>query len=215
MWIDYSENNQEKGNNIKKSISISSNHKLILFLSSGKVLTLDPNILPGGNASPKSYIELINVTVDEKLIAVFNANHQEKLILITKFGKGFISITEKMITNQKKGKNIINLKNDDELLNVHNLDNNYLALVSKNQKLLIFQTNSLPTLNKGSGVQLMKIKDKDCITDSMLLNHEEGLYWQKGSKYKNLKNFDFWVGKRAQGGKKVPKGFNKNLKFNS
>jgi len=42
-----------------------------LFLSSGKVLTLDPNVLPGGKASPKSYIELINVGVDEKLIGVF------------------------------------------------------------------------------------------------------------------------------------------------
>ena len=36
-------------------------------------MTLDPNLLPGGKANPKSYIELINVGVDEKLIAVFNA----------------------------------------------------------------------------------------------------------------------------------------------
>ena len=54
-----------------------------------------------------------------------------------KFGKGFISISEKMITNQKKGKIIINLKNNDELLNVHHYVNDYLALVSKNEKLLI------------------------------------------------------------------------------
>ncbi len=212
---DYSENNQKEENNIKKSISISSNHKLLLFLSSGKVLTLDPNILPGGKASPKSYIELINVGVDEKLIDVFNANKQKKLILITKFGKGFISISEKMITNQKKGKNIVNLKSNDELLNVHNLDKNYLALVSKNEKLLIFQTDLLPILNKGSGVQLMRIKDKDYIIDSMIFNNEEGLTWHKGSKFKILKDFDFWLGKRSQVGKKIPKGFNKNLKFNS
>ena len=212
---DYSENNQENINNIKNSIPISSNHKLLLFLSSGKVLTLDPNLLPAGKASPKSYIELINVGVDEKLIAVFNANTQKKLILISKFGKGFFSISEKMITNQKKGKNIINLKNNDELLNVHHLDNSYLALVSKNEKLLIFDTSSLPTLNKGAGVQLMKIKDKDFIVDSSLIDTKDGLFWTKGSKNKNLKDVDFWFGKRAQVGKKIPKGFNKNLKFNS
>mgnify|MGYP003951091103 CR=1 FL=1 len=212
---DYSENNQENINNIKNSIPISSNHKLLLFLSSGKVLTLDPNLLPAGKASPKSYIELINVGVDEKLIAVFNANTQKKLILISKFGKGFFSISEKMITNQKKGKNIINLKNNDELLNVHHLDNSHLALVSKNEKLLIFDTSSLPTLNKGAGVQLMKIKDKDFIVDSSLINTKDGLFWTKGSKNKNLKDVDFWFGKRAQVGKKIPKGFNKNLKFNS
>ncbi len=210
---DYSEDN--KDNNIRTSIPIASNHKLLIFLSSGKALTLDPNLLPGGKAAPKSYIELINVSVDEKLISVFNANTQKKLLLISKFGKGFISITEKMITNQRKGKNIMNLKNNDQLLNVHHLENNHLALVSKNEKLLIFETSSLPTLNKGSGVQLMKIKDKDFIVDSCLLNLDEGLLWTKASKNKNLKDIDFWIGKRAQVGKKVPRGFNKNLKFNS
>ena len=212
---DYSEDNKEKDNNIKTSIPISSNHKLLIFLSSGKVLTLDPNLLPGGKSSSKSFIELINVGVDEKLIAVFNANTQKKLLLISKFGKGFISISEKMITNQRKGKNIINLKNNDQLLNVHHLENNYLALVSKNEKLLIFETTSLPTLNKGSGVQLMKIKDKDFIVDSSVFDLKEGLRWTKATKHKNLKNIDFWIGKRAQVGKKVPRGFNKNLKFNS
>ncbi len=210
---DYSEDNKEKDNNIKISIPITSNQKLLIFLSSGKAFTLDPNLLPGGKALPKSYIELINVGVDEKLIAVFNANTQKKLLLVSKFGKGFISITEKMITNQRKGKNIINLKNNDQLINVHYLENNHLALVSKNEKLLIFETSALPTLNKGSGVQLMKIKDKDFIIDSALIDIREGLFWRKASKTKNLKDVDFWVGKRAQVGKKIPKGFNKNLKF--
>ena len=212
---DYSEDNQDKDSSIKNFIPISSNHKLLLFLSSGKVLTLDPNVLPGGKASPKSYIELINVGVDEKLIGVFNANTQNKLLLISKFGKGFISISEKMTTNQKKGKNIINLKNNDELLNVHFLENKYLALVSKNEKLLVFDTSSLPTLNKGAGVQLMKIKDKDFIVDSSLFDLKQGLSWNKVSKTKNLKDVQFWLGKRAQVGKKIPKGFNKNLKFSS
>ncbi len=212
---DYSEDNQDKDSSIKNFIPISSNHKLLLFLSSGKVLTLDPNVLPGGKASPKSYIELINVGVNEKLIGVFNANTQNKLLLISKFGKGFISISEKMTTNQKKGKNIINLKNNDELLNVHFLENKYLALVSKNEKLLVFDTASLPTLNKGAGVQLMKIKDKDFIVDSSLFDLKQGLSWNKVSKTKNLKDVQFWLGKRAQVGKKIPKGFNKNLKFSS
>ena len=212
---DYSEDNQDKYSSIKNVIPISSNHKLLMFLSSGKVLTLDPNVLPGGKASPKSYIELINVGVDEKLIGVFNANKQKKLLLISKFGKGFISISETMVTNQKKGKNIINLRNNDALLNVHSLENKYLALVSKNEKLLVFDTSSLPTLNKGAGVQLMKIKDKDHIVDSSLIDLNQGLSWRKAAKTKTLKDVLFWKGKRAQVGKKIPKGFNKNLKFNS
>ena len=87
--------------------------------------------------------------------------------------------------------------------------------MSKNEKLLVFDTAALPTLNKGAGVQLMKIKDKDSLVDSSLFDLKKGLSWNKASKTKNLKDVQFWLGKRAQVGKKIPKGFNKNLKFNS
>ncbi len=211
---DFSENTQEKDNNIVFSVDVMSNQKLLLFLSSGKVLTLDPNILPGGKASPKSYIEFVDVGVNEKLIGVFNPHTQDKLLLVSKFGKGFISIAENMITNQKKGKNIFRLKNGDELLKVHFVNKDHLALVSKNEKLLIFDIGSLPTLNKGSGVQLLKIKSNESLSDCTIIDINEGLSWSKGSKIKNLKEIEFWIGKRAQVGKKIPKGFNKNLKFN-
>jgi len=211
---DFSENSQEKDNNIVAAIDIMSNQKLLLFLSSGKVLTLDPNILPGGKASAKSYIEFVDVGVNEKLIGVFNPHTQDKLLLVSKFGKGFISIAENMITNQKKGKSIFRLKNEDELLKVHFVNKDHLALVSKNEKLLIFDIGSLPTLNKGSGIQLMKIKSNDSLSDCAIIDINEGLSWSKGPKIKNLKEIEFWIGKRAQVGKKIPKGFNKNLKFN-
>jgi hypothetical protein len=41
----------------------------------------------------------------------------------------------------------------------------------------------------------------------------KGISWQIGSQNRNEKNVEFWTGKRAQSGKKVPKRFNKNLKF--
>ena len=215
---DYSENieNIKTGEkNLKAFINISSNQKLLLFLSSGKVLTLDPNLVPGGKSLPKSYIELINVGIDEKLVGIFNANTQDKLLLVSKLGKGFVSNANNMITNQKKGKNIIKLKNNDELMNVHFVDNKFLALVSSNEKLLIFKLNSLPNLQKGSGVQLIKLKENDYITDTALTDVNIGLTWNKANKFKKLKDISFWLGKRAQVGKKIPKGFNKNLKFSS
>ena len=156
-----------------------------------------------------------NHLLNSLIIGVFNASTQEKLLLVSKYGKGFILNSENMITNQKKGKNIINLKNNDELLNVHFVDDNFLAIVSNNEKLLIFNIASLPTLNKGAGVQLIKLKENNHIIDTVLLNVEKGLSWHKANKVKNIKDIKFWIGKRAQVGKKIPKGFNKNLKFNS
>jgi topoisomerase-4 subunit A len=184
-----------------------------LFLSSGKVLTLDPNVLPGGKSSPKSYIELINVGVDEKLIGVINANTQKQILLVSKLGKGFISISANMVTNQKKGKKLFNLKNNDKVIKVLNITKKYIACVTKLQKMLIFESYVLPRLQKGGGVQLIKIKKDDFLSDVTELNIEDGLEWSTGLKNRKLEKVDFWVGKRAQTGKKVPKFFNKNQKF--
>mgnify|MGYP007000455760 len=71
---------------------------------------------------------------------------------------------------------------------------------------------SIPQLQKGVGVQLIKIKEKDNLSDIIEINLDEGLKWTTGSKNRNLDNAEFWLGKRAQAGKKVPKFFNKNLK---
>jgi len=59
----------------------------------------------------------------------------------------------------------------------------------------------------------MKIKDKDSLSDIQLINRSEGISWQTGSKIRTLNDVNFWIGKRAQTGKKIPKYFNKNLKF--
>jgi topoisomerase-4 subunit A len=79
--------------------------------------------------------------------------------------------------------------------------------------MLIFETDALPILQKGGGVQLIKIKKDDFLSDVTQLTIEDGLEWSTGSKYRKLEDIDFWIGKRAQTGKKVPKNFNKNLKF--
>ena len=51
--------------------------------------------------------------------------------------------------------------------------------------------------------------DKPIIIDNL----NEGITWKNGSINRNEKKIDFWIGKRAQSGKKIPKRFKKNLKF--
>ena len=89
----------------------------------------------------------------------------------------------------------------------------YIAITNKLGKLLIFNIDSIPILQKGRGVQLMKLKKNELIADIMLLDQTEGLTWHSSSKVKKLNDIRFWIGKRAQSGKKVPKYFNKNFKF--
>ena len=209
--IDYHEL-RKNNKDILYSAQLLSNEKLILFVSSGKVFSIDPNDIPGGNSNPKSFIYFVDSKQNDKVVGILSSD-LEKIFIASKQGKGFISNIKYLITNQRKGKQFFNLKNNDEVLKVISIKKSHIICVSKLQKMLVFDLSSIPELQKGVGVQLIKIKDKDFLSDFKDINPEDGLEWNTGSKNRKIDKIDFWLGKRAQTGKKVPKFFNKNLKF--
>ena len=100
-------------------------------------------------------------------------------------------------------------------MNITNKINTHIACVAKNSKLLIFKTKDLPVLKRGRGVQLQKIKKGESLSDIQTFNLSDGITWKIGSQLRNETDIDFWIGKRSQVGKKVPKRFNKNLKLHN
>ena len=208
--IDQIKKNQKNVNDI---FHIQSNQKLLIFVSSGRVFTVNPNELPSGKSNPKSYIYFIETESSEKLVGALIPEENKNCLLTSLNGKGFIVDSNSLISNQKKGKKLFNLKISDILIKVLNANKQYIAITNKSGKLLIFNIESLPILQKGSGVQLMKLKKNELIADIKLFDQQEDLTWYSGSKVKKLNDITFWMGKRAQSGKKVPKYFNKNFKF--
>ncbi len=204
---------KKSNNKILYTVKLLSNQKLMLFVSSGKVFTIDPNEIPGGNSNPKSFIYFVDSMPNDKVVGLLSSNNN-KIFVASKNGKGFLCDIKKLVTNQRKGKQFFNLKNHDSLVKVFPHEKSHIICVTKLQKMLAFPSSSIPELQKGVGVQLIKIKEKDYLSDIIEINPKNGLEWITGSKNRKLDNIDFWIGKRAQSGKKIPKFFNKNLKFN-
>ena len=210
-FVDFNHINNNK--ELLYSVQLLSNQKLMLFVSSGKVFSIDPSIIPSGNSNPKSFIYFVDSIPNEKVIGLLSSN-VNKIFIASKNGKGFISEIKNLISNQRKGRQFFNLKSNDNLIKVFELNKSHIACVSKLQKLLVFGISSIPELQKGVGVNLIKIKDKDYLSDVININPDDGLSWSTGNKNRKVDNINFWIGKRAQAGKKIPKFFNKNLKFN-
>ncbi len=202
----------KNNDNIIYSVKLFSNQKLMLFVSSGKVFSIDPNYIPSGNSKPKSFIYFVDSVPNDKIIGLLSSEFNNIFVASLK-GKGFVSDIKKLITNQRKGKQFFNLKDNDLLIKIFSLEKSHIICISKLKKMLIFDVTSIPKLQKGVGVQLIKIKDGDSLSDIDQLNPKDGIEWQKGSKNRKLDKVDFWIGKRAQAGKKIPKFFNKSLKF--
>ena len=193
--------------------NILSNQKLLVFTSSGRVFTIDPNKIPSGKSIAKNFIYFVDSNFNDKLVKLVPYSNDIKCIVASLKGKGFIANLNYIQTNQKKGKQLFNLKIDDQLIRVILSKKTHIACVNKEKKLLIFKTSELPILQKGGGVQLQKIKGNNALTDIQIFNLNEGISWKTGSLNRNEKKINLWMGKRAQSGKKVPKRFNKNLKF--
>jgi len=193
--------------------NILSSQKLLVFTSSGRVFTIDPNKLPSGKSNAKNFIYYVDSNINDKLVNLIPYSENLKCILASVNGKGFLADLNNIITNQKKGKQLFNLKNNDKLIRVLISNKTHLACVNNEGKLLIFETKNLPVLQKGGGVQLQKIKDNYSLSDIQTFNLNEGISWNIGIRNINEKKIDFWLGKRSQSGKKIPKKFNKNFKF--
>ena len=192
---------------------IMSNQKLLIFISSGRVFTINPNDLPSGKSNPKSFIYFIEANIKDKFVKLMPFSKNLSCIIVSYKAKGFIANLENILTSQKKGKQLFNLKPNDHVLKVVTSNKNTFACVNNESKLLIFKLNDLPILQKSGGVRLQKIKADGFLSDILIFNYKDGISWISGKFHKNEKNIDFWVGKRSQSGKKVPNKFNKNLKF--
>ena len=204
-------------NSIENVISykkIMTNQKILFFTSTGRVYTVDPNLLPSGKSNPKNFIFYVQPTHNEKLIAILPYEKNLKCVVSSRFGKGFIADLNYIQTVQKKGKQLINLKHGDELRNIDKSSKTHIACISNSSKLLIFKIKDLPILTKGRGVQLQKFKKNNYLSDIQTFDLSEGITWNIGSKIQNEKKVRYWIGERSQIGKKVPKRFNKYLKFN-
>ncbi len=196
----------------KFSLKLKNNELILIFNDDGKIYTLDPNLLPGGNSNGTNLSFFVNIKNFSKIVSVFNFKKDSNYLLISKFSKGFIYNVDDQSKTNKTGKQIFKLKKNDKVLKVLEITNKYIAMISSLSKLLIFKIDEIPNLNKGSGVILQKI-NKGEVSDAKIINIDEGLEWNTGKLIKKIENVKSWIGKRSQVGKKVPKKFNKNLKF--
>ncbi len=203
-------NSSEK---IKFSLNAKTNDKVIIFTDDGKVYTLNANIFPSGKSNGTNFSFFVNLSSASKIISINIYKENFKILLISKFGKGFIYSSNDLPTTQKKGKQIFNLKNNDKLLLTIYKIKEKIALLSTNKKLLIFNIKDIPMLKKSGGVLLQKIKDGS-ISDAQSFNLADGIKWKIRKKIIEEKSIKFWIGKRAQVGKNILKKYNKNLKFN-
>ena len=82
----------------------------------------------------------------------------------------------------------------------------------QNRKLLMFALDQVAEMPRGKGVRLQRYKDGG-LADATVFTWDDGLTWRAGERSRTETGLDDWLGKRAQAGRLVPKGFSKANRF--
>ena len=212
--VDPHEIKYREGDEQRFVLKAKTSDKLLIFGSNGHVYTILVSQLPGGRTHGEPVRLITDLPNQADIVNLFLFKPDLRVIVASSVGDGFIINCKDMIAQTKSGKKILNLKSGAFAKSIVGVQGELISTIGSNRKLLIFRLNELPELTRGKGVRLQKFKDGE-LSDMVSFQAEEGLVWKDSSGRRKVeKNISNWMGKRAQSGKIVPKGFPRNNKFN-
>jgi topoisomerase-4 subunit A len=192
-------------------------NQLAVFLdSAGRSYSLPAHELPSAKGHGEPVTSSLTLPPGASMIAVMMGEADDLWLLSTDDGYGFVVRLEDMMTRLKAGKAIVNVGKGATVLRpqrVGSYETDRVAAASSEGKLLVFDLAELPALARGKGVQTIKLHRTPIAPEKVVgiavVPSDGTLIVQAGKRYTNLKgrDLDEYVGKRAQRGLKLPRGF--------
>ncbi|WP_332065501.1 DNA topoisomerase IV subunit A [Bartonella sp. CB189] len=212
---DYTILSFKAGDYLKLAFPAFTTDKIVMISTSGRFFTINANILPGGRGHGEPIRILIDMDDEDDIFTAFVHNAQEKRLLVSSHGNGFIVPEAEVISNTRKGKQVMNVKSPDKVKLCILVEGDHIAVVGENRKMLIFSVQEIPEMNRGKGVRLQRYKEGG-ICDVKTFNLLEGLSWQDTAERnfnRQSSELTEWIGTRSGAGRLVPRGFPKSGKF--
>ena len=202
------------GDKFRFSIHAETTDKLLIFATNGRFYTLGCDKLPGGKGHGEPLRLMIDLANGHDVLDVFVFKGGRRAIVASESGRGFIVEEDSLIAQTRNGKQVLNLKGQEEASRMLMIDegHDHVAVLGTKRKLLIFPLDELPVMGRGQGVILQRYSQGG-LADINTLKLEEGLTWKTAGGTRTEPNISDWVGKRAQAGQTPFKGFPKANSF--
>ena len=191
--------------------------KIIVAASDGRFYTLGADKLPGGRGFGEPLRLMIDLGEGVEIITMMVWRPETKLLVAASDGRGFIVESADILAETRKGRQVLNPKDKARLAIVRVLapDEDMIAVIGENRKLLVFGCDELPVMGRGQGVALQKYKDGG-LSDARGFVMAEGLSWAMGgttARTRTESDLSFWKGARGSAGRLPPTGFPRDNRF--
>jgi topoisomerase IV subunit A len=133
--------------------------KLLVFTDYGKFYTLfcDRITCSKGDGDPIRVI--LNMDANENILEIIKYSPDEKLLLASYDGRGFIVKSSDVIAQTKGGRQIMSCRSGGARAVVcKKVVGKYIAIMGENRRLLLIDIKGIPEMKSGRGVVLQKFK---------------------------------------------------------
>ncbi|MDK2767619.1 MAG: DNA topoisomerase IV subunit A [Sphingomonas sp.] len=191
--------------------------KLLLAAENGRFYTLAADKLPGGRGFGEPVRLMIDLDGGTGIVGLFPASAAPKLLVAATDGRGFLVKAEDVLAETRKGKQVVTPRTGATLKLVRPVgaEDDYVAVIGDNRKLLVFPMTELAELARGQGVQLQRYRDGG-LSDAVTFRFADGLSWRMGGEQGRTRteaDLAPWRAARGAAGRMPPVGFPRDNRF--
>jgi topoisomerase-4 subunit A len=218
--IDPNALNYKAGDSFKIAAFGNSNQSATFLDSTGRSYSLPVHKLPSARSQGEPLTSLFNPPGGATFTGVMIGDPKQYFLVASDAGYGFIAKLEDFYTKNRSGKALLTIRKGSQALTpqaITNIDNQYIAAITNEGRLLLFPLASLPILARGKGNKIINIPasriatHEEFMVDLAVLNENDSLILYSGKRQLTLKpnNLAYYQGERGRRGNKLPRGFRK------
>lgn len=206
------------GDGFKAAAPGRSNQYAVFIDSTGRSYSLAAHSLPSARGQGEPLTGRLTPPPGASFECLLLPDDSALYVIASDAGYGFVVKGEDLQAKNKAGKALLTLPNGAHVVApkpLNSLEDDWLAAVTTEGRLLLFPVRDLPQLGKGKGNKIIGIPGErvasreEYLTDLAVLPNGSSLVLQAGKRTLTLKadDLEHYKGERGRRGNKLPRGF--------
>ncbi|CAB0151955.1 DNA topoisomerase 4 subunit A [Pseudidiomarina piscicola] len=207
----------KSGDSFLASAQGKSNQQVVFLDSSGRSFSCEAHLLPSARTQGEPLTGRFSLVAGEVVEQVMMAKDEQRYLLASDAGYGFVCKFSDLVSRNKNGKAILKLPAGAKILPpnpVTEVASDLLVAVSNEGRMLIFPVADLPELSKGKGNKMLSIPTlraqtrEEYVVATNVVPSDAAITLLAGKRKLTLKPADLehYRGERGRRGNKLPRG---------
>lgn len=195
-----------------------SNQNAVFLDTTGRSYSLQAHTLPSARGQGEPLTGRLAPPPGANFITTLIGNDDERYLLCTDAGYGFIGTIADMQSKNKAGKNLISVPDNARVMNpakITDPEKSWIAAVSNEGRMLVFPAADLPQMARGKGNKMISINSakaasrEELMVGAVAFTQDDTLLVYSGKRHLKMKfaDLEHYLGERGRRGNKLPRGF--------